>query len=172
MTFSAAAADERVLDVTVGDDALSVSLRDGRVISVPLAWYPRLLNATPAQRNNWKIAGGGYGIHWPDVDEDLSTEGLLRGAPAPKELRTVAVGLKLDLSKQEQQILKLILQGYTNKEIAGQLQVSRQTAHAYLERMFHKLGTRDFAKIKEMVRPEAAHRSEAGIARGDSPARP
>lgn len=82
--FSAASADERVLDVTVGDDALSVSLRDGRIISVPLAWYPRQLNATPAQRNNWKIAGGGYGIHWPDVDEDLSTEGLLRGAPAPK----------------------------------------------------------------------------------------
>jgi Protein of unknown function (DUF2442) len=84
MAFSAAAADERVLDVTVGEDALSVSLRDGRVISVPLAWYPRLLNATPAQRGNWKIAGGGYGIHWPAVDEDLSTEGLLRGAPAPK----------------------------------------------------------------------------------------
>jgi hypothetical protein len=46
-------------------------------------WYPRLLNATPAQRRNWKIAGGGYGIHWPE-DEDLRTEGLLRGAPAPK----------------------------------------------------------------------------------------
>jgi hypothetical protein len=84
MSFSAAAADERVLDVTVDDDALSVSLRDGRVISVPLAWYPPLLNATPAQRNNLKIAGRGYGIHWPDLDEDLSTEGLLRGAPAPK----------------------------------------------------------------------------------------
>jgi hypothetical protein len=66
------------------DDALSVSLQDGRVITVPLVWYPRLLNATPAQRQNWKIAGGGYGIHWPDFDEDLSTEGLLRGAPAPK----------------------------------------------------------------------------------------
>jgi len=77
-------ADERVLEVGFTDDALSVSLRDGRVISVPLAWYPRLLNATPAQRKNWEIAGGGYGIHWPDVDEDLSTEGLLRGAPAPK----------------------------------------------------------------------------------------
>ena len=84
MSFSAVAADERVLDVTVGDDALSVSLRDGRVISVPLTWYRRLLNATRAQRNNWKTGGGGYGIHWPDVDEDLSTEGLLRGAPAPK----------------------------------------------------------------------------------------
>jgi hypothetical protein len=48
-----------------------------------LAWYPRLLHATPEQRAHWRIAGGGYGIHWPDVDEDLSTEGLLRGAPAP-----------------------------------------------------------------------------------------
>jgi hypothetical protein len=84
MSSSAITADERVLDVTFSDDALSVSLRDGRVISVPLVWYPRLLNATHAQRNNWKLAGGGYGIHWPDVDEDLSTEGLLRGARAPK----------------------------------------------------------------------------------------
>lgn len=85
MASSAITADERVLDVAFSDDALSVSLRDGRVISVPLVWFPRLLNATPAQRKNWKIAGGGYGIHWPDVDEDLSTEGLLRGARAPKE---------------------------------------------------------------------------------------
>jgi hypothetical protein len=85
MNFSAASADERVLGVEFTDDALSVALRDGRVISVPLVWYPRLLlNATPTQRKNWKIAGGGYAIHWPDLDEDLSTEGLLRGAPAPK----------------------------------------------------------------------------------------
>jgi len=94
MSFSAAAADERVLDVTLSDDALSVSLRDGRIISVPLAWYPRLLNATPAQRNNWKIAGGGYGIHWPDLDEDLSTEGLLRGVAAPsvRDASTLVLG--------------------------------------------------------------------------------
>ena len=84
MSSSAITADERVLDVTFSDDALSVSLRDGRVISVPLVWYPRLLNATPNQRSNWRIAGGGFGIHWPDLDEDLSTEGLLRGAPAPR----------------------------------------------------------------------------------------
>ncbi|HKN71640.1 MAG TPA: DUF2442 domain-containing protein [Terriglobales bacterium] len=76
--------DERVLDVQSTDDTLSVSLRDGRVITVPLVWYPRLLKASPAQRRNWTIAGGGYGIHWPDLDEDLSTEGLLRGAPASK----------------------------------------------------------------------------------------
>jgi hypothetical protein len=84
MSFSATAEDKRVLDVAFNDDALSVSLRDGRVISVPLVWYPRLLDATPAQRKNWKIAGGGYGIHWPDIDEDLNTEGLLRGARAPR----------------------------------------------------------------------------------------
>jgi hypothetical protein len=84
MSFSAAAADERVLGVEFIDDALNVALRDGRVITVPLAWYPRLLNATSAQRNNWKIALGSYGLDWPDLDEDLSTEGLLRGAPAPK----------------------------------------------------------------------------------------
>ena len=83
MGSSALAADERVLGVEFSNGALSVSLRDGRTITVPLAWYPRLLNATVAQRKNWKIAGGGYGIHWPEVDEDLSTEGLLRGAPAP-----------------------------------------------------------------------------------------
>jgi hypothetical protein len=56
----------------------------GRTITVPLAWYPRLLHATPEQRENWKVAGGGFGVHWPDVDEDLSTEGLLRGAPASR----------------------------------------------------------------------------------------
>jgi hypothetical protein len=84
MGSSAITADERVLDVAFTDDALSVSLRDGRVISVPLVWYPRLLNATPTERKNWKIAGGGYGIHWPDVDEDLCTEGLLRGAKAQR----------------------------------------------------------------------------------------
>lgn len=77
-------ADERVAAVAITEDTLTVSLVDGRAISVPLAWYPRLLSATPAQREKWQVAGGGYGIHWPDIDEDLSTEGLLRGAPAPR----------------------------------------------------------------------------------------
>jgi hypothetical protein len=83
MGILALAADERVSTVSFPDDSISVVLLDGRTITVPLAWYPRLLTATAAQRENWKIAGGGYGIHWPDLDEDLSTEGLLRGAPAP-----------------------------------------------------------------------------------------
>ncbi|MCE9682348.1 DUF2442 domain-containing protein [Halomonas sp. M5N1S15] len=58
---------------------------DGRAISVPLAWYPRLANASQAEREHWELAGAGYGIHWPDIDEDLSTEGLLQGARAPRE---------------------------------------------------------------------------------------
>jgi len=87
MGITALAADERVADVKCTRNELRVSLRDGRTIAVPLAWYPRLLDATPAQRKNWRVAGGGYGIHWPDIDEDLSTEGLLRGAPAPRTTR-------------------------------------------------------------------------------------
>ncbi|MEI7686751.1 MAG: DUF2442 domain-containing protein [Planctomycetota bacterium] len=84
MGILALTADERVTDVKVTKDNLIVGLRDGRTIMVPLAWYPRLLNASPAERKNWRVSGGGYGIHWPDIDEDLCTEGLLRGAPAPR----------------------------------------------------------------------------------------
>ena len=73
---------EKVKNARFSDDELIVDLLDGRTISVPLAWYPRLLHATPEQRENWELSGGGFGIHWPDIDEDLSTEGLLRGAPA------------------------------------------------------------------------------------------
>ncbi len=83
MGILALTADERVRDLRFTEDSLIVDLMDGRSISVPLVWYPRLLNATEAQRSNWQISGAGYGIHWPDLDEDLSTEGLLRGAPAP-----------------------------------------------------------------------------------------
>ena len=75
---------ERVIEVACTEDKLIVDLADGRSISVPLAWYPRLLHATPRERDNWEIAGAGFGIHWPDLDEDLSVEGLLRGAPSPR----------------------------------------------------------------------------------------
>lgn len=82
---------ERVKAVRITEDVLSVDLLDGRTITVPLAWYPRLLHATAEQRENWQIAGGGFGIHWPDVDEDLSTQGLLRGAPASRASASEAV---------------------------------------------------------------------------------
>ena len=85
MGILALSADERVSSVSFPGDSLSVGLMDGRTIMVPLVWYPKLLDATDAERNHWEISGGGYGIHWPDLDEDLSTEGLLRGAPAPRQ---------------------------------------------------------------------------------------
>jgi len=77
--------DLRILDVHIDDERLSVDLIDGRSVSVPLAWYPRLFGATPDQRALWQIAGAGHGIHWPEIDEDLSAEGFLQGAPAARQ---------------------------------------------------------------------------------------
>ncbi len=86
MNISGINAGEMVKNVGFSRDSLIVDLMDGRILSVPLAWYPSLLHATPAQRKKWKISGGGFGIRWEELDEDLSTQGLLRGAPAPKKI--------------------------------------------------------------------------------------
>ena len=83
MSILAIKADERVQRVDCTEDKIKVDFMDGRTITVPLIWYPRLLAATPEQREKWQISGGGYGIHWEEIDEDLSAEGLLRSAPAP-----------------------------------------------------------------------------------------
>ena len=74
--------DARVKQVAVTDDLITFHLVDGRVISVPLAWSWRLSDATPEQRNKYEIIGDGQGVHWPDVDEDLSVEGMFHGVPA------------------------------------------------------------------------------------------
>ncbi len=87
MSSSVVEAVPRALDVLVTEDELAVSLVDGRRVSVPLVWFPRLLHASPAERSNWQLLGDGEGIHWPDVDEDLSVAGLLRGTPAPQKKR-------------------------------------------------------------------------------------
>ena len=89
MSTSEPKAGERITAVRVSEDALTVDLMDGRTLIVPLAWYPRLLHATEEQRNHFRIMGGGYVIHWPALDEHLSSQGLLAGAPAPGAL-TVA----------------------------------------------------------------------------------
>jgi len=72
----------QIIDVHVTDDALVVAFADGRTLSVPLVWYPSLLNATPEQRSDSELIGDGEGVHWPQIDEDLSAEGLLRGIPS------------------------------------------------------------------------------------------
>ncbi|MEM8800750.1 MAG: DUF2442 domain-containing protein [Pseudomonadota bacterium] len=79
MTISAKLSDERVSNVHCTDEVLIVDLMDGRTISVPLAWFPKLTAASATERANWEVCAGGYGIHWPGLDEDLSVEGLLRG---------------------------------------------------------------------------------------------
>lgn len=69
----------RITGISIDDDTLSVDLEDGRTIAVPIGWYPRLAYGTPEERSNWQISGAGYGIHWPDLDEDIGVEGLLLG---------------------------------------------------------------------------------------------
>ena len=76
---SVEATPARVLNVLVTDDTLSVDLEDGRTVSVPIGWYPRLASGTDSERSNFEISGAGYGVHWPDLDEDIGVEGLLLG---------------------------------------------------------------------------------------------
>lgn len=83
MRTSEPRAGEKIKAVRIDEDALTVDLADGRTLSTPLAWYPRLLHATPEQRNHFVVSGAGYAIHWPEIDEDLSVHGMLAGAAAP-----------------------------------------------------------------------------------------
>ena len=87
---TAISVDNRIDHVVVTDETITAHLVDGRVISVPLAWSWRLCDATPAQRANWQLIGDGHGVHWPDIDEDLSADGLFNGVPARRPGRTIA----------------------------------------------------------------------------------
>jgi hypothetical protein len=78
-----------VQQVDVTEDDLIVDLSDGRTVSVPLAWYPRLLYGTPEERENWRLIGGGDGIHWPALDEDISVENILLGRPSGESQRSL-----------------------------------------------------------------------------------
>ena len=79
---TAVSVESRITHVDVTEDTITAHLVDGRVISVPLAWSWRLSEATQAQRSNWRLIGDGHGVHWPDIDEDISAEGMLNGIPA------------------------------------------------------------------------------------------
>jgi hypothetical protein len=79
---TAVSVESRITRIEVTDETITAYLVDGRVISVPLAWSWRLSDATPAQRAHWRLIGDGHGVHWPDIDEDLSAEGMLNGVPA------------------------------------------------------------------------------------------
>ncbi len=87
---TAASNDPRITAIEVTDDTIAAQLADGRTVSVPLAWSWRLADATPEQRNNFEIIASGEGVHWPDVDEDISARGMLQGVPAPPPKQTLA----------------------------------------------------------------------------------
>ena len=87
MSTLALDSNARARSVRTTRDELIVELQDGRTLTVPLTWFPRLLHATERQRNRWELLGDGEGIHWPDLDEDLSVAGLLRGSPAAQAAR-------------------------------------------------------------------------------------
>ena len=84
----------RVIKVSVTDDTLSVDLEDGRTIAVPIRWYPRLAHGSAAERANFQISGAGYGIHWPDLDEDIGVEGLLFGKRSSESPESFAKWLR------------------------------------------------------------------------------
>jgi len=90
-------------DVRVTEDTLSVDLSDGRTISVPLVWFPRLLHAKPKERKNWRLIGRGHGVHWEDIDEDISVEGLLTGKPSGESQKS----FKKWLSQRQSRLIML-----------------------------------------------------------------
>ena len=84
----------RIKNIIVTEDTITAQLMDGRIISVPLAWSWRLSEATPKQRANWEVIGDGHGVHWPDIDEDISVEGMLYGIPAHRPRMAAKFNLK------------------------------------------------------------------------------
>lgn len=99
-TFPAEITTVRAQSVTLTGDALSVDLVDGRTLTVPLAWYPRLWHGTPAERANWQLIGDGTGIHWPDLDEDISVAGLVLGRKSAE--RSASLQRWLDQRRTQQ----------------------------------------------------------------------
>ena len=93
----------RIKDITVTEDTITAQLMDGRTISVPLAWSWRLSEATAKQRANWEIVGDGHGVHWPDIDEDISAEGMLYGIPARRPRVSSRLSLKSEKKKRTEE---------------------------------------------------------------------
>jgi pyruvate/2-oxoglutarate dehydrogenase complex dihydrolipoamide acyltransferase (E2) component len=139
------AADERIKEVRTTDDELVVVFVDGRTLSVPLVWYPRLLHASPGQRSDWRLIGDGEGVHWPQIDEDLSAAGMLRGVPAPA-VRPQRPHAK-EIGNQAVDMAKAF---YSDSivELKGELQQARAELESLMEQI---PGEGAKARIQELV---------------------
>jgi hypothetical protein len=126
MTFRTRTATAK--NVIVNEETITVELTDGRTVSAPLAWYPRLFHATAAERNNWRLIGEGEGIHWHDVDEDISVEGLVLGKPSGESQQS----LKQWLEQHAAQTKK--------KESAGSFSQQRSASRS---------SSRDFSRLMQ-----------------------
>jgi hypothetical protein len=103
MSIAVQLQEVRIKNISITKDTITAYLMDGRTISVPLAWSWRLSEATAKQRSNWRIIGDGIGVHWPDIDEDISAEGMLYGIPAPRKKNRPSVPSKLSLKSQKKE---------------------------------------------------------------------
>ena len=99
-------------NVTITEDALTVALSDGRALSVPLAWFPRLLHTTPEERDHWRFIGKGHGMHWEDIDEDISVENLLAGKPSSESQASLKKWLKAAHLDEETGVMHCPLEWY------------------------------------------------------------
>ena len=159
-------ADERIKDVRFTDDDLVVSLADGRTLTVPLVWYPRLLDASAEERNDWELIGDGEGIHWPQIDEDLSGTGLLRAVPAPGSR-----AYKERRSQERAVVLAREFYGDSLAQVKGLLESSRSQLEEYLETLSGSQGEVR-SRIQQLVdsfKPieEAINRSAWGLVGAD-----
>jgi uncharacterized protein DUF2442/2-oxoacid dehydrogenase-like protein with E3 subunit-binding domain len=139
------AANHRIKDIRITDDELVVALADGRTLAVPLVWYPRLLNASVEQRNDWQLIGDGEGVHWPQIDEDLSAAGMLGGVPAPP-VRSPSASVK----KIGDQSMRVAQDFYDHSlgQLKGQLQGDRSQLESLAEQIPQEEAQ---AQIQEMV---------------------
>lgn len=145
--------DERVRSVEVDDSYVTFHLFDERIVSVPLSWYPRLLDASVEQRQNFQISGSAYGVHWPDLDEDLSGAGALRGTPASRQ--TLVPSTK-GWTKSEVRRLRLQM-GVTITAFAELLGVRRATASDW------EHGKKNVSPMGQKLLDDLAGRLEAGL---------
>jgi hypothetical protein len=144
--------EQRIEDVRTDDRTLTVRLVDGRMLSVPLDWHPRLLDASEEQRNDWRLIGGGVGVHWPQIDEDLSLDGMLRGVRSPAQRpgsSSVSSWARQQTQAREDPYLQQAQDFFARS--MGRIKGRMQSDSAQLESFMQQLPEEYQAQIQEMT---------------------